>query len=80
MEGVGARDMPQGAIASVHFLMTPSYFQVTGRLNIANLPGINPKDPGGQYDPLTNGVGLPAGGVLLQQHGCGCAYLPTSSP
>ena len=44
---------------------------VTGRLNIAKFPGINPAGPGGQYDPLTNGVGMPVGGVLLQQHGCG---------
>ena len=27
MADVGARDMPTGAIESVHFLMTSSYFQ-----------------------------------------------------
>ena len=86
MADVGARDMPQGAIGSVHFLMTdkcapterpneltaPDY-QVTGVLNINKFPGINPQDPGGQYDPITGGMGLPIGGVLFQQHGCGCA-------
>lgn len=42
MEGVGARDMPQGAISSVHFLMTSSYFQVIRRTSSdwpTELPG-----------------------------------------
>jgi hypothetical protein len=50
--GHGARVMPEGTIASAHFLETEHYVQVTGTGDFTKI-NIKAGDAGGELDPRT---------------------------
>ncbi|CAE6345914.1 unnamed protein product [Rhizoctonia solani] len=63
--GRGTRVIPAGALTGVQFMKTPSYVQVTGRINQA-LINIAADDSGGEMDPHgADRRGNPLGGLLF---------------
>ncbi|KDN42633.1 hypothetical protein K437DRAFT_160008 [Tilletiaria anomala UBC 951] len=63
--GYGTRLIPNGAIKGAHFLLTPSFVQVTG---VGDLTKINiaQGDEGGELDPHgATGSGNPRGGLVF---------------
>lgn len=60
----GARQIPNGALHSVHFVSTPAYLQVTGTGDLTKL-NIKKGDEGGELDPHgATGNGNPIGGLV----------------
>ncbi|KAK0546249.1 hypothetical protein OC846_002685 [Tilletia horrida] len=62
--GYGTRVIPDGTLASVHFVKTPTYVQVTGTGDFTKM-NIVANDPGGELDPHgADGNGNPIGGLV----------------
>lgn len=63
--GYGTRLIPDGTLASVHFVKTPAYVQVTGTGDFTKI-NIIPGDEGGELDPHgADGNGNPIGGLVF---------------